>query len=102
MKPIDKGSMKKVKKKGSTSKCSYYRKGFNLENIFFENNMDIMTQHLEMRNIEVQDELEKPDDSSKDCHSAQFQGDITYALSAIVKYFSRIFDIDLLFDISES
>ena len=29
LKPTIEGSMKKVKKKGSTYKCSYYRNGFN-------------------------------------------------------------------------
>ena len=45
--------MKKVKKKGSTSKCSYCRKGFNSENKFFKNNMDIMSHILEKQKIEV-------------------------------------------------
>ena len=31
-KPTDEGSMKKVKKKGRTSKCSYCSKGFHLKN----------------------------------------------------------------------
>ena len=42
LKPIDEGSMKKVKKKGSTSKCSYCSKGFHLENKCFKKKMDIM------------------------------------------------------------
>ena len=43
--------MKKVKKKGSTSKCSYCRKGFNLENKCFKKNMDIMSHLLEKHKI---------------------------------------------------
>ena len=58
--PANEGSMKK----GSTSKCSYCRKGFHLENNFFNNNMDIMYQILEKHNIEVPHELEKPVESS--------------------------------------
>ena len=38
LKRIDEGSMKKINKKGSTSKCSYCRKGFNPENKIFNNN----------------------------------------------------------------
>ena len=98
--PIDEGSKKKVKKKGSTSKCSYCRKGFHSENKCFKKNMDIMSQFLEKHKIEVPDELEKPIDSSKQCHSAHFQCDITYALSARVISFSHVFDIDLVSDIS--
>ena len=52
--------------------------------------MDIMSQLLEKHEIEVPDVLEKPIDSSKHCHSAQFQGDITYALGARVKSFSHV------------
>ena len=85
LEPSDEDSMKKVKNKGSTSKCSYCSKGFNLENIFFKNNMDIISQLLEKHNIEVPDELEKPPDSSEYCHSTQFQGDINYASSSIFK-----------------
>ena len=58
-----------------------------------------MSQLLEKHNIEVPYELEKPADSSKHCHNAQFLGDINYALSARVKYFSHIYDIDLPSDI---
>ena len=47
--------------------------------------MEIMSHLLEKHNIEFPDELEKPIDSSENCHSAHFQGDITYALSARVK-----------------
>ena len=61
-----------------------------------------MSQLLEKHKIEVLDELEKPADSSEHCHSAQFQGDITFALSARVKSFSHVSNIDLAFDISES
>ena len=42
-KPIDEDSVKKDKKKGSTSKCSYLRKKFHLEKKCFKNNMDIMS-----------------------------------------------------------
>ena len=35
--------MKKAKKKGSTSKCSYCRKGFHSEKNFFNKNMEIMS-----------------------------------------------------------
>ena len=61
-----------------------------------------MSHLLEKHKIEVSDELEKPADSSEQCHTAQFQGDITYALSAKVIYFPRVYDIDLVSDISES
>ena len=71
-KPTDEGSMKKVKKKGKTSKCYYCIKGFHLENKCFKKNMDIMSQLLENHNIEVLDELEKHVDSSKHCLSVQF------------------------------
>ena len=64
--------------------------------------MDIMSQLLEKHKIEVPNELEKPTDSSEQCHTAQFQGDITYALSARVLSFSHFSDIDLVSDISES
>ena len=64
------GSMKKAKKKGSTSKCSYCCKGFHLEKNFFNNKMDIMSQILENHNIEVPYELEKPAKSSEHYHSA--------------------------------
>ena len=39
----DEDVMKKVKKKGSKSKCYYCRKGFHSENKFFKKNMDIMS-----------------------------------------------------------
>ena len=102
--PTDEGSnsMKKVKKKGRKSKCSYCRNGFLLENKCFKNNMEIMSQLFEKHNIEVPDKLEKHVESSEHCHSAQFQGDINYALSSKVKSFPHISDIDLLSDISES
>ena len=64
--------------------------------------MDIVSQLLEKHNIEVPDELEKPVDSLEHCHSAQFQGDITYDLSTRFKSFSDVFDIDLFSDISKS
>ena len=67
--------MKKVKKKGRKSKCSYCRKGFHSDNKCFKKNMDIMSQLLEKHKIEVPDELEKPVDSSEHSHSVQFQGD---------------------------
>ena len=86
--------MKKVKKKGSTSKCYYCRNGFHLEKGCFNKKMDIMSQLLKKHNIKVLDELEKPADSSEHCHSAQFQGDINYALSGGVKSFPQIYDID--------
>ena len=35
-KPIDEDSVKKTKKKGRTSKCSYCSKGFNLKNKCFK------------------------------------------------------------------
>ena len=69
-KPTDEGSMKKVKKKGSTSKFSDWSKGFNPENKFLKKKLDIMSQLLEKHNIEVPDELEKPVDYSEHCHSA--------------------------------
>ena len=37
--PTDEGSMKKVKKKGSTSKCYYCSKRFNPKNKNFKNNI---------------------------------------------------------------
>ena len=101
-KPTVEDSVKKVKKKGSTSKCSYCRKGFHLQKKCFKKKMDIVSQLLEKHNIKVPDELKKFVDSSKHCHSAQFQGDINYALSAKVKSFPHISDIDSLSDISES
>ena len=61
-----------------------------------------MSQLLEKHKIEVPDELEKLADSSEQCHTAQFQGDITYALSARVLSFSHVSDIYLFSDISES
>ena len=53
----DEDLMKKVKKKGSTSKCSYCRKGFHSEKKCFKKNMDIMSQLLEKHKIEVPEEL---------------------------------------------
>ena len=62
--PTDEDSMKKVKKKGSTSKCSDCSKGFHPENKCSKNNMDIISQLLEENKIEVPDDLEKHVDSS--------------------------------------
>ena len=56
-KPTDEDSVKKVKKKGSISKCSYCIKVFHLEKKFFHNNIYIMSHLLEKHNIEVPDEL---------------------------------------------
>ena len=77
--------MKKVKKKGSTSKCSYCSKGFNSENNCFKKNIGIIPYLLKKHKIKIPDEIGNPDDSLEQCHSAQFQGDITYALIARVK-----------------
>ena len=99
--PTDEDSMKKVKKKGSTSKCSYGSKRFHPEKKCFKKNMDIMSQNLEKHNIKFLDGLEKPVESSEHYHSAQFQGDITYALSAKVQSFSHVSDINLGYDISK-
>ena len=62
--------------------------------------MDIMSQLLEKHKIEVPEELEKPAHSSEQCQTAQFQGDINYALSARVLSFPHVSDIDLIYDIS--
>ena len=59
-----------------------------------------MSQLLEKHKIKVPDELKNPADSSKQCHSTQFQGDITYALSARILSFPHVSDIDLVSDIS--
>ena len=87
-KPTDEGlnSMKKVKKKGRSSKCTYCSKGFHSKNKCFKKNMDIMSQFLENHNIDVPDELEKPVESSEHCHSEKSQVNINYALSERVKY----------------
>ena len=61
-----------------------------------------MSQLLEKHKIEVPDEPENPVDSSKHYHSAQFQGNIAYTLSARVKFFPHVSNIDLVSDISES
>ena len=79
--------------------CYYCRNGFNSKNKCFNKNMDIISHILEKHNIEVPNELDKPVESSEHYHSAQFQGDINYALSSIVKSFPHIFDIDLPSDI---
>ena len=52
--------MKKVKKKGSTSKCSYCSKCFHSEKKCFKKNIEIMSHLLEKHKIKVSDELEKP------------------------------------------
>ena len=88
--PIDKGSMKKLKKKGTTSKCSYCSKGIHHYNKCFNNNMDIMSQLIEKHNIEVPDELEKPVESPKHCHNAHSQGNFNYALSSRNQILSSI------------
>ena len=62
--------------------------------------MDIISHLLDKHNIEVPKELENLVDSSEQCQIVQFQGDITYALSAIVISFSHVYDIYLLSDIS--
>ena len=69
LKPTDEDSIKKSKKKGSTSKCSYCSKGFHSEKKCFKKNMDIMSHILKKYKIEVLDELEKPNDSSEQCHT---------------------------------
>ena len=101
-KPTNEDPMKIVKKKGITYKFSYCSKVFQSDIRCFKKNMDIMSHLLEKHKIEVPDELEEPADSSEQCHTAQFQGDITYALSARVLSFSHVSDIDLVSDISES
>ena len=63
-KPIDEGSMKKVKKKGRTSKFSYCSKGFHYEKTCFKKKMDITSQLLKKHNIDVPNELEKHVESS--------------------------------------
>ena len=65
----DEDLMKKVKKKGRTYKCYYCIKGFHLGKKCFNNNMDIMSHLLEKHKIEVPNELEKPADSSEQCHT---------------------------------
>ena len=47
LKPTNEGSMKKVKKKGSTSKYCYCKKGFNIENKCFKNKLDIMSRFFD-------------------------------------------------------
>ena len=69
-KPIDEDLVKKGKKKGSKSKCSYCSNIFHLEKTCFKNNMDIISQLLEKHNIQVRYELENPVDSLEHCHSA--------------------------------
>ena len=60
LEPIDEVSMKKFKKKWSTSKYSYCKKGFRSENKCFNKKLYIISHLLEKHNIEVPDELEKP------------------------------------------
>ena len=84
-KPSDEYSTNKIKNKGSTSKFSYWGNGFHPNNICFKKKMDIMSHLLEKQNIKFRDELVYHVDSSEHCHSAQFQGDINYALSSRVK-----------------
>ena len=69
-KPTNEGSnsMKKFKKKGSSSKCSYCRKWFPSNNKCFKKKMDIMSKLLEKHNIEVPNELEKHVETTKHCH----------------------------------
>ena len=52
-----------------------------------------MSHLLEKHKIEVPEELEKLVDSSEQCQTAQFQGDITYYLSSRIKSFSYVSDI---------
>ena len=85
--------MKKVKKKGSTSKHSYCINDFHSEKKCFKKNMDIMSQLLGKHKIEVPEELQKHADSSEQCQTVQFQGDITYSLSSRVLSFSHVSDI---------
>ena len=59
-----------------------------------------MSQLLANHKIEVLEELEKHVDSSEQCQTAQFQGGITYALSARVLSFTNVYDIYLVSDIS--
>ena len=70
--PTDEGSnsMKKVKKKGSSSKCYYCDKGNNYEKKCLRKKMEIMASLLEKHNIDVLDEREKPVESPEHCHSA--------------------------------
>ena len=63
-KPTDEDLVKKVKNKGSTSKCFYCSKGFHSEKNCLKNNMEIMSQLLEKHNIKVLDELENLVESS--------------------------------------
>ena len=98
-KPTDEDSLKKGKKKGFTSKSSYCSKGFHSEKKCFKKKMGIIYYLLEKHKIEVPYELEKVVDSLEQCHSAHFQGDITYSLSAKVKSISHVSYIYLVFDI---
>ena len=53
-----------------------------------------MSHLLKKHNIEFSDELENTIESLEQCHNAQFQGGINYDLSASVKTFPHIYDID--------
>ena len=64
--------------------------------------MDIMAQFLEKHNIDVPDELEKLVESLELCHGVQSQVNINFSLSAKVKFFPLIYDIDSFYDISKS
>ena len=59
-KSTDEDSLKKVKKKESTSKCSYCSKGFHPKKKFFNKKRGVMSWLLDKNDIEVPDELEKP------------------------------------------
>ena len=69
--PTNEGSnsMKKFKKKRTSSKCSYCSKGFRPENKCFKNKMDIMDKLLEKHNIDVPDELVNLVESPDHCHN---------------------------------
>ena len=54
---------------------------------------------LDKHKIEVPYELENPADSSEQCHSAHFQGDINYSLTIGVLSFYHVSDIYLFSDI---
>ena len=98
-KPTNEGSnsMKKVKKKGSSSECSYCRKGFHANK-----KMYIISKLIENHNINVPDDLKKCVESSKHYHGVQSQGNINYSLSYRVKSFFKFSDIYSFSDISES
>ena len=76
---IDEGSnSKQKKKKKGCSKCTNSNKGYHSEKHCFKKKMDIMTQFLKRKNIDVPDsarkkELEKPTDLKEQCHDAHHQ-----------------------------